>query len=49
MKDVGAGTMDWRAVLAAARPAHVFVEHDEPSDALNSVRASYRYLRRLEF
>jgi sugar phosphate isomerase/epimerase len=49
MKDVGAGTVDWRALLAGARPAHVFVEHDEPPDALNSVRTSYRYLRRLEF
>lgn len=49
MKDVGAGTMDWRALLAAARPVHVFVEHDEPPDALASVRASYRFLRRLEF
>ncbi|OGT99853.1 MAG: hypothetical protein A2085_04000 [Gemmatimonadetes bacterium GWC2_71_10] len=51
MVDVGAGAIDWRTVLGEARRAgvqHWFVEHDEPADALASVRASYEYLSRLD-
>lgn len=50
MLDVGAGTIDWRAVLAAGARAgvrHTFVEHDQPGDALASVRASHDYLAKL--
>lgn len=50
MVDVGAGAIDWRAVLGAARRGgarHFFVEHDEPADAFASVEASYEYLSRL--
>ncbi len=50
MHDVGAGTIDWRALLTAAKSvgvAHVFVEHDRPGDPLASVRASYAHLRRV--
>lgn len=47
MTEVGAGTIDWRAVLAARARAgtqHVFVEHDNATDPLASARASYEYL-----
>jgi len=52
MEDVGAGTIDWRAILsrrATAGIQHVFVEHDEPANAFASAANSYRYLRRLKF
>lgn len=41
MVDVGAGTLDFRAVFARANAAgikHAFVEHDEPTDPLASAR-----------
>ena len=47
MVDVGAGVMDFRALLARAGELgllHQFVEHDQPGDAIASVRASYRAL-----
>ena len=50
MVDVGAGTIDWRRIFAQRRQAgirHYFVEHDEPTDAMASITASYRYLSRL--
>lgn len=49
---VGRGTIDFRAVLAAAADARVadyFVEEDAPADPLEAVRSSYAYLARLEF
>jgi sugar phosphate isomerase/epimerase len=52
MMDVGAGTIDWAALLTVARDqgtAHAFVEHDEPADPLASIRASYSYLSRLTY
>jgi sugar phosphate isomerase/epimerase len=51
MVDVGAGTIDWRRILAQRAQAgseHFFVEHDEPRDPMASVRASYGFLSRLE-
>ena len=49
MLDVGAGTIDWRSVLAAATGVqHAFVEHDAPSDPLASARASLTYLAKLK-
>jgi sugar phosphate isomerase/epimerase len=48
--DVGAGTLDWRTILAAARDAgveHRFVEHDAPTDPWASARSSLAYLRRI--
>lgn len=51
MVDVGAGSIDWHAILskhAQAGIRHYFVEHDEPADAIASITASYQYLRRLE-
>jgi sugar phosphate isomerase/epimerase len=50
MRDVGAGTIDWKALLATAKQAgveHVFVEHDRPTDPLASVQASFDHLRRV--
>jgi sugar phosphate isomerase/epimerase len=52
MVDVGAGTIDWAALLTLAREqraSHAFVEHDEPADALASARASYSYLSKLTY
>ena len=52
MVDVGAGTIDFRKIFARRKQAgirHFFVEHDEPADAFASIRASYEYLKRLEF
>ena len=48
MADVGAGVIDFRPVLARAGELgllHQYVEHDQPGDPIDSVRASYRALR----
>jgi sugar phosphate isomerase/epimerase len=50
MVDVGSGTIDFRTILERAARAgarHAFVEHDQPKDAMASVRASYRNLARV--
>lgn len=47
MEDVGYGTLDWPAIIDAARTAgvqHFIVEHDQPSDAFGSLQRSYGYL-----
>ena len=47
MVDVGAGAIDWAGLFGHAETAglvHYFVEHDQPSDPLASITASYRYL-----
>ncbi|HMA45193.1 MAG TPA: sugar phosphate isomerase/epimerase [Gemmatimonadales bacterium] len=52
MAEVGQGSIDWGRIFARARDAgieHYFVEHDQPADPLASIRASYGYLRGLEF
>lgn len=52
MADVGKGIIDWKRLFSHAREAgieHWFVEHDQPADPLASARASFEYLRRLEF
>lgn len=50
MADVGAGTIDFKAVLAHAKGIeHCFVEHDNPPDAFADVAASYSYLSKLEY
>lgn len=49
---VGRGTIDFKAVLAAAADAKVsdcFVEEDAPADPLDAIRSSYAHLARLEF
>jgi sugar phosphate isomerase/epimerase len=51
MMDVGSGLIGWPRLLSAARAAgvsHMFVEHDEPADAVASLRSSYAYLRSVE-
>jgi sugar phosphate isomerase/epimerase len=52
-RDVGSGSIDWRAILskhAQAGTQHYYVEHDEPgADAFASVKNSYDYLAKLEF
>jgi sugar phosphate isomerase/epimerase len=50
-RDVGAGSLDVPAILAAARAAgvrHFFVEHDHPENPLGSLTNSFRYLAGLE-
>jgi sugar phosphate isomerase/epimerase len=52
MVDVGAGTIPFSRIFARAREAgihHYFVEHDEPADPFGFCRASYEYLRGLQF
>jgi sugar phosphate isomerase/epimerase len=52
MRDVGAGVIDWKKLLAPGTGAgfeRFFVEHDQPKDAFASVAASYAYLKALEF
>lgn len=49
-RDVGAGVMDWRAILAAARAGrvtNVYVEHDNPADAWATAAAGRAHLRTL--
>jgi sugar phosphate isomerase/epimerase len=49
---VGRGTIDFKAVLAAAADAKVsdcFVEEDAPADPMDAARSSYAYLAQLEF
>jgi sugar phosphate isomerase/epimerase len=51
--DVGRGTIDFKSIFARSRKAgvrHYFVENDEPAGSpFDSLRASFDYLRRLEF
>lgn len=52
MLDVGSGVMDFKAIFARRDQAgirHFFVEHDHPASPLDSVRASFDYLKQLEF
>ena len=52
MADVGAGTIDFKAIFAQAGRAgikHYFVEHDNTKDPLATARASFDYLKRLTF
>ncbi len=52
MADVGSGTIDWAKIFAKKKLAgihHFFVEHDDPTDPVASIRASYRYLSHLTF
>jgi sugar phosphate isomerase/epimerase len=51
MTDVGRGSLDFPRILDAADAAgirHCFVEHDSPASPLDSIRAGYAYLSRLE-
>lgn len=51
MRSVGAGDIDWARLLPLANKngvEHVFVEHDNPSDALVSIKDSYAFLSKLK-
>jgi sugar phosphate isomerase/epimerase len=52
-KEVGLGTLDWKAILTAAREAqvdHYMIEQDAtPGDPLESVRTSVAYLRKISY
>jgi sugar phosphate isomerase/epimerase len=48
MRDVGAGTIDFRSIIATGRKGalrHWFIEHDNPTDPLASIAASARAMR----
>jgi sugar phosphate isomerase/epimerase len=48
MADVGAGTIDFKTILAQAKGIeHYFVERDDPVDAIASAKASYSYLSKV--
>jgi sugar phosphate isomerase/epimerase len=50
--DVGGDSIDWARILARRSQAgiqHYFVEHDQPTSAFDSLRASYQYLNGLRF
>lgn len=50
--DVGGGSIDFRRILAEAEKVgvrHFFAERDDAPDPLASIRASYDYLRALEY
>ncbi|MEO8200473.1 MAG: sugar phosphate isomerase/epimerase [Gemmatimonadota bacterium] len=52
MVDVGAGNIDFKAIFTKHKEAgieHYFVEHDEPASPFDSISASYRYLKQLDF
>ncbi len=52
MKDVGSGVIDFKGIFARRQQAgirHFFVEHDNPASPFDSIRASFDYLRHLEF
>jgi sugar phosphate isomerase/epimerase len=52
MRDVGAGSIDWRGIFARSRQAgikHYFVERDDAPDPFASIAASFAYLRQLRF
>lgn len=52
MTEVGAGVMDWKGILGQHQQAgikHYFVEHDNPADAMDSIRVSFNYLKALRF
>ena len=52
MRDVGSGVIDWKKIFSERKKAgveHVFVEHDQPGDAVASITASYNFLHNLSF
>jgi sugar phosphate isomerase/epimerase len=52
--DVGAGTIDFAAILALdasqkGSVKHVFVEHDQPADPMLFAKSAFEYLSKLEY
>lgn len=52
LADVGKGIIDWKRIFAHSEQAgikHYFVEHDNPTNSMETARVSYAYLERLRF
>ncbi len=52
MVDVGRGVIDFKRIFRQRQQAGIqyfFVEHDQPPSPFDSIRASYAYLKQLEF
>ncbi len=52
MVDVGQGKIDFRSIFAQSAKAgfkHYFVEHDQPADAIATIRNSHNYLHALRY
>ena len=52
MLEVGKGTIDWKAIFAQEKLGgikHFLVEHDNPTDPMQSIATSFRYLKELRF
>jgi sugar phosphate isomerase/epimerase len=51
MTEVGNGSIDFARIFADGDKSikHFFVEHDQPSDPMGSIRTSYNYLHALEY
>ncbi len=50
MMEVGAGTIDFKTILATGRKQglrHWFIEHDNPTDPIASITASAAALKKL--
>lgn len=52
LADVGKGIIDWKRIFAHSEQAgikHYFVEHDNPTNSIETARVSYAYLEKLRF
>lgn len=52
MADVGRGTLDFAGIFSLASVAgfeHYFIEHDNPSDGINSITYSYNSVNKIRF
>ena len=52
LTEVGSGIIDWKRIFANSGKAgiqHYFVEHDNPSDSIASIKQSYGFLHALKF
>jgi sugar phosphate isomerase/epimerase len=52
LADVGKGIINWKRIFAHSEQAgikHYFVEHDNPTNSMETARVSYAYLERLRF
>ena len=52
MTEVGKGTIKWAEIFSHEKEAgikHFFVEHDNPTDPMASIKTSFRYLKELRF
>ncbi len=51
MTEVGSGSIDFKRIFSDGDKSikHFFIEHDQPSDPLASIRTSFNYLQTLEY